>query len=234
MTDVILGMGEVGSTLYALFTSKKIRVEGKDIDDEKCRGEKIEHPNILHICIPFNNQFITNVDLYDKEYNPSYIIIHSTIKPRTCEKLAEICNAKIIYSPTRGVHSRFLDDIMRYTKFFAYDGDDDHNISDIFRDRFNQFSRAKNTITLELSKLLTDTTYYGLLIGYRKLVDNYVEGYDVDPDELWKFAEEIHTFLENRPIMYNDKKPIGGHCVIPNLDLIEGLDEIKKIIDSKL
>jgi len=229
MTDIILGMGDVGNTLYALFTSKKIRVEGVDIDDDKCRGEKVEHPKILHICIPFNDQFITNVELCDKEYNPSYIIIHSTVKPRTCEKLAKICNARIIYSPTRGIHSRFLEDIMRYTKFFAYDGDDD-NISDMFRDRFNQFSRAKNTRTLELSKLLTDTTYYGLLIGYRKLIEDY----DVDPDELWRFAEEIHTFLGNRPIMYNDKKPIGGHCIVPNLDLIDGLDEIKKIVDSKL
>ncbi len=227
-------MGEVGSTLYALFTSKKIRVEGWDVDKDKCRGEKVEHPNILHICIPFNEKFITNVDLYDKKYNPSYIIIHSTIRPRTCEKLSDLCDAKIIYSPTRGVHSRFLDDIMRYTKFFAYDGNDDYNISDIFRDRFDQFCRATNTKTLELSKILTDTTYYGLLIGYRKLVDRYVEDYNVDPDELWKFAEEIHEFLGNRPIMYNDKKPIGGHCVIPNLELIEGLDEIKKIIDSKI
>ena len=41
---------------------------------------------------------------------------------------------------------------------------------------------------------------------------------DVDFDEMWKFADEIHENLGNRPKMFPGI--IGGHCVIPNLDLI--------------
>ena len=53
----------------------------------------------------------------------------------------------------------------------------------------------------------------------------------VDFDEMWKFADEIHGNLGNRPKMYPGI--IGGHCVIPNLNLIdyENLDAIKKIND---
>jgi hypothetical protein len=40
----------------------------------------------------------------------------------------------------------------------------------------------------------------------------------VNYDEMWSFADEIHKFLGNRPKMYPGV--IGGHCVIPNLDLI--------------
>ena len=36
---------------------------------------------------------------------------------------------------------------------------------------------------------------------------------------MWKFADEIHENLGNRPKMYPGV--IGGHCVIPNLELIE-------------
>jgi hypothetical protein len=40
----------------------------------------------------------------------------------------------------------------------------------------------------------------------------------VNYDEMWSFSDEIHKFLGNRPKMYPGF--IGGHCVIPNLDLI--------------
>jgi len=46
---------------------------------------------------------------------------------------------------------------------------------------------------------------------------------------MWTFSDEIHEFLGNRPKMYPGF--IGGHCVIPNLDLIHNqtLDLITKI-----
>ena len=40
----------------------------------------------------------------------------------------------------------------------------------------------------------------------------------VDYDEMWLFANEIQKFSGNRPKMFPGF--IGGHCVIPNLDLI--------------
>ena len=46
---------------------------------------------------------------------------------------------------------------------------------------------------------------------------------------MWSFSDEIHKFLGNRPKMHPGY--IGGHCVIPNLDLIHNktLDLIKQI-----
>ncbi len=46
---------------------------------------------------------------------------------------------------------------------------------------------------------------------------------------MWSFSDEIHKFLGNRPKMFPGF--IGGHCVIPNLDLIHNqtLDLIKDI-----
>ena len=51
----------------------------------------------------------------------------------------------------------------------------------------------------------------------------------VDYDEMWSFADEIHKFLGNRPKMFPGF--IGGHCVIPNLDLVHNqtFDLIKKL-----
>ncbi len=51
----------------------------------------------------------------------------------------------------------------------------------------------------------------------------------VNYDEMWSFSDEIHKNLGNRPKMYPGF--IGGHCVIPNLELIkeDSLYEIDKI-----
>ena len=46
---------------------------------------------------------------------------------------------------------------------------------------------------------------------------------------MWSFSDEIHKFLKNRPKMFPGF--IGGHCVIPNLELIDeqSLKQISKI-----
>ena len=56
--------------------------------------------------------------------------------------------------------------------------------------------------------------------------------YKVDYDEMWSFADEIHKFLGNRPKLFPSY--IGGHCVIPNLELMNdySLNQIKKINES--
>ena len=61
--------------------------------------------------------------------------------------------------------------------------------------------------------------------------------YSVDYDEMWLFSDEIHKFLGNRPKMFPGF--IGGHCVIPNLELIDEkslnqIDQINKIFKKSL
>ena len=84
-------------------------------------------------------------------------------------------------------------------------------------------------ITLELVKIVCDTSYYGWLINYAQLSNMIARKHNVDYDEMWSFADEIHKFLGNRPKMFPGY--IGGHCVIPNLELIDEkqLWEIDKI-----
>jgi len=89
--------------------------------------------------------------------------------------------------------------------------------------------RMSKPITLELAKIVVDTSYYGWLITYAQLSNIIALEHRVDYDEMWSFADDIHKFLGNRPKMLPGF--IGGHCVIPNLDLIHNqtLDLIKKL-----
>ena len=236
MTDVILGMGEVGQTLFDLLVDRKFDCVGIDLDNSKCKkyseNEVIKNPEYLHICLPGELTGFTDIVLnwINKIKNIQVVIIHSTVKPGTTKTIQEKLSIPILFSPVRGVHKRFLNDIKKYTKFISFDGIEiDLKIKKDLENRFEKIDWMSTTKTAELAKILVDTTYYGWLINYAQITKMICEKENVDFDEMWKFADEIHENLGNRPKMFPGI--IGGHCVIPNLDLIEyeNLDMIKKI-----
>jgi UDP-N-acetyl-D-mannosaminuronate dehydrogenase len=236
MTDVILGMGEVGQTLFDLLVDRKFDCVGIDLDDSKCKkyseNEVIKNPEYLHVCLPGELTGFTDIvlDWIDKIKNIQVVIIHSTVKPGTTKIIQEKLTIPILFSPVRGVHKRFLNDIKKYTKFISFDGIEiDPKIKTDLENRFEKIEWMSTTKTAELAKILVDTTYYGWLINYAQITKMICEKENVDFDEMWKFADENHENLGNRPKMFPGI--IGGHCVIPNLDLVEyeNLDIIKKI-----
>jgi UDP-N-acetyl-D-mannosaminuronate dehydrogenase len=236
MTDIILGMGEVGETLFDLLVDRKFDCVGIDLDNTKCKkyseNEVIKNPEYLHVCLPGELTGFTDIvlDWIDKIKNIQVVIIHSTVKPGTTKIIQEKLTIPILFSPVRGVHKRFLNDIKKYTKFISFDGIEiDPKIKTDLENRFEKIEWMSTTKTAELAKILVDTTYYGWLINYAQITKMICEKENVDFDEMWKFADEIHENLGNRPKMFPGI--IGGHCVIPNLDLVEyeNLDIIKKI-----
>ena len=236
MTDVILGMGEVGQTLFDLLVDRKFDCVGIDLDNSKSKkyseNEVIKNPEYLHVCLPGELTGFTDIVLnwINKIKNIQVVIIHSTVKPGTTKIIQEKLSIPILFSPVRGVHKRFLNDIKKYTKFISFDGTEiDSKIKRDLENRFEKIDWMSTTKTAELAKILVDTTYYGWLINYAQITKMICEKENVDFEEMWKFADEIHENLGNRPKMFPGI--IGGHCVIPNLDLVEyeNLDIIKKI-----
>ena len=236
MTDIILGMGEVGETLFDLLVDRKFDCIGIDLEDSKCKNytenKIIENPQYLHVCLPGELEKFTDIviEWINKIKNIQVVVIHSTVKPGTTKNIQERSSIPILFSPVRGVHRRFLDDIKKYTKFISFDNTEIN--SEIKKDLENRFEKVEwmsTTKTAELAKILVDTTYYGWLINYAQITKMICEKENIDFDEMWKFADEIHENLGNRPKMFPGI--IGGHCVFPNLNLVEyeNLDVIKTI-----
>ncbi len=239
--DVVAGLGEIGTPIMQLI-SKATSVVGYDINERLMDLKKFQkyeklNTRFLHVCIPFTKNFESNVmSLYEK-FKPKGIVIHSTISPGTTRTLQSNLPIPVIYSATRGVHKRMLSDMKRYTKFFAVEPDapDADWATKAYSGMLKKCSvkskQMTNTITLELAKIVVDTSYYGWLITYAQLSNMIAIENKVDYDEMWSFADEIHKYLGNRPKMFPGF--IGGHCVIPNLDLIHNqtLNLIKEIND---
>lgn len=242
--DVVVGGGEVGSTIYEII--KRVMLIG--IVDTVKERQKLpdkeglisfknkKNIRLMHMCIPFTKQdkFVTTTLEYIKIYKPNVVVIHSTISRGTTRKIADQTETPIIFSATRGVHQRFMEDMEYYTKFWATTSTDKKAIN-VFRqamaDSGFKLKQMSTPETLELAKLLTDTTYYGVLISYAQKTKVICDKYDVDYDEMWQFADEGHAKVGNRPKMFPGY--IGGHCVIPNLYLLdpEAYDQFKYIIE---
>lgn len=236
---LVVGLGEIGNPILKLI-KKQFTATGYDVNHKlmnKQEFDKLKNYPIIfaHICIPFSSNFEKSVIDIVKTFNPKGVVIHSTISPHTTEKLQKKLNIPVIYSATRGVHKRMLYDLKRYVKFYAIESKASNKewasleFFKMMKKCGVKTKKMSKPLVLELAKIVVDTSYYGWLINYAQLSKMIANENNVDYDEMWTFAEEIHKFLGNRPKMFPGF--IGGHCVIPNLNLLknETLNLIKEI-----
>ena len=237
--DIVAGIGEIGKPILKLLSKHGVVVgfdSNPDLMDER-KFERYESlkTSFLHIAIPVTGKFINNVLKLYKKFQPECIVIHSTIKPGMTEKLQEKLSIPVIYSATRGIHKRMAYDLKRYTKFFVISANAPRGkwattryVQSMKRCGVKTKKMSKPE-TLELAKIICDTSYLGWLVNYAQLSNVIAIKHGVDYDEMWSFSDEIQKFLGNRPKMYPSF--IGGHCVIPNLNLInnESLNIISKM-----
>jgi hypothetical protein len=239
---IVAGLGEIGKPILKLLSKDGI-VVGFDLNHDlmdQIKFEKYKNlkTSFLHIAIPGTDNLIDNVLKLDKKFQPECIVIHSTIRPGTTEKLQRKLSIPVIYSATRGVHKRMIYDLKRYTKFFVISANAPRTkwassrYVKMMKDCGIKTKKMSSPETLEIAKIICDTSYLGWLINYAQLSNIVAVEYGVNYDEMWSFSDEIHKFLGNRPKMFPGF--IGGHCVIPNLDLIHNqtLNLIKKLNDS--
>ena len=237
--DIVAGIGEIGKPILKLLSKHGVVVgfdSNPDLMDER-KFERYESlkTSFLHIAIPVTGKFINNVLKLYKKFQPECIVIHSTIKPGMTEKLQEKLSIPVIYRATRGVHKRMIYDLKRYTKFFVISANAPRGkwattryVQSMKRCGVKTKKMSKPE-TLELAKIICDTSYLGWLVNYAQLSNVIAIKHGVDYDEMWSFSDEIQKFLGNRPKMYTSF--ICGHCVIPNLNLInnESLNIISKM-----
>ena len=237
--DIVAGIGEIGKPILKLLSKDNI-VVGFDLNSDLMDERKFERyknlkTSFLHIAIPATGKFLNNVLKLCKKFQPECIVIHSTIKPGTTEELQTKLPIPVIYSATRGVHKRMIYDLKRYTKFFVISANAPRGkwasarYVKLMKQCGIKTKKMSKPETLELAKIICDTSYLGWLVNYAQLSNMIAIEHGVDYDEMWSFSDEIQEFLGNRPKMFPGI--IGGHCVIPNIDLIDNksLNVVKKL-----
>ena len=199
--ELVVGLGEIGLPILTVL-KKSTRAVGYDVDPKKVNAKQLEAVkndpiSLIHFCIPFTEKFETIVIKTVKERKPRGVVIHSTIRPYTTEHIQKSLDIPVIYSATRGVHKRMIKDIKRYTKFYSvYDWAPNSQwasktFSGTMKKAGVKIKKMSTPLTLELAKILVDTSYYGWLINYAQLTNMIAIDHKVNYDEMWTFSDEI-------------------------------------------
>jgi UDP-N-acetyl-D-mannosaminuronate dehydrogenase len=222
-TTVVVGLGEVGRPLLELVERAGEPVVGVDVEPATLpdKGQTA----VMHVCFPFEiPDFAAEVARYSDLLEPQLTIVNSTVAVGTTRELHGRIGRPIAYSPVRGKHTRMVDELTTYTKYIG--GIDDEAASTA-SDHFARLGVPTRIVSspeaAELAKL-TETTYFGLLIAWAQEVERYCDLTGQDYAEVASFFEEISFFP---PVTYVPGV-IGGHCVMPNIDILG------RLVDSDL
>ncbi len=228
---LILGLGEIGHTLFALFNEAKDRFEvyGLDLDEAKMgeldqrKGEIPSRIDTLHVCIPcpVKEKFADIVTAYVQEYKPKLAIIDSTVPPGTTTKVAERCKCLVAHSPSRGVHKsaeHMVWEMKRWTKYVGGATPAAAEAASVHFEKLGlKVKILKSCGETELAKLF-ETTYRAWMIACFQEMHRISRAFGAEFDETVDFLEDTHRLRFDRPVMFPGV--IGGHCLIPNIELL--------------
>lgn len=220
MKHLVIGAGEIGSAIYNILKDEYT----VDVIDKDQSLDKLY--DVLHICFPQakrRKDFIKTVQAYRSQYLTcnGLIIIHSTVAVGTTIK----CGLECVHSPVRGIHP-YLDTSLRtFVKYFG--GSRAGEAAEIFQKVGIPIKTTFNAKETEAMKLWS-TTAYGMSIMLEKQIHEYCEQHNLDFDIVYEDAtvtynegyKRLGMSHVQRPVLEHIPGKIGGHCVIPNTQLL--------------
>ena len=214
---VVVGLGEVGRPLLELL-SGHYNVLGVDISPPTAPVGKVD---VLHVCYPFAiKDFVGETARYIDLFRPTLTVINSTVAIGTTRAIAQRTGAAMAHSPVRGKHARMLEELRTYTKFVgAMDPASGRHAAKHFESAGLKTRILSAPEATELAKL-TETTYFGLMIAWAQEVERYCDKTGQAYEEIVSFYEEIQFF----PATKYFPGIIGGHCVMPNIEILSKFD----------
>ena len=225
---LVVGLGEVGGALAEVL-ERTHPVLRHDIE----RREFSDPIGVMHICIPFVSraQFEPLAIEYIRRFKPELTIINSTVLPGTTRSISEKTASAVVYSPVRGKHVKMAKDLLHYFKFVAASEEEwAEKAAAHFQEHGMKTRKLEKPETLEVAKL-GETTYFGVIIAWAQEFNRYVQRAGGDYEEATEFFEEV-AFLPRQRYFPGF---IGGHCVIPNINLLLQLDSaplLEAVLDS--
>ena len=230
---LVIGMGEVGRPLRDV-----LQRSGSEIICVDVQPVPVDAPvGFMHVCFPFKDsgQFEGAVVAYASQYRPEVIVINSTVTPGTTRAIEAACTVPVVYSPVRGKHANMQEELLSYVKFVAgTDAEATGQVIAHFESAGLRCEVMSSPEGLELAKLL-ETTYFGLLIAWAQEMDRFAKAVNADYLEIGRFFREI----AHLPGVLFQPGYIGGHCVMPNIDLLQQrfqsnfLDAIEKSNEAR-
>jgi UDP-N-acetyl-D-mannosaminuronate dehydrogenase len=228
---LLIGLGEIGHTLFSLYNEKKdvFSTFGIDLDETKMRKLDQEWSKVppqvdtLQVALPCGNpdRFAEIIADYVDKYRPKLAIINSTVPPGTTLIVAEKCHCEVAHSPARGVHITAEHMVWEMKRWPKYVGGATPAAGEMAKAHFEKLGLTvkvlKSCRETELAKIF-ETTYRAWMIVCFQEMHRIARSNGADFNEAVDFLEDTHRQRLDRPIMFPGY--IGGHCLIPNTELL--------------
>jgi UDP-N-acetyl-D-mannosaminuronate dehydrogenase len=229
---LVVGLGEIGRPLFELLReSGMFEVYGFDLDAEKMRSVGQSEDvlpsavDVMHVCIPCvdKEDFVNSVAGYVGRFKPKLVIINSTVAPSTTAEIYRRVNGSclVAHSPVRGVHKgvdHMKWELKRWTKYVGGVNEESAKKAKEHFEKLGLKTKVlKGCLETELAKLF-ETTYRAWMIVCFQEMHRISRHFGADFDNVVDFIEDTHLVRLDRPVMFPGA--IGGHCLIPNTQLL--------------
>jgi len=220
----IMGWGEIGQSVARLYSKSKYQILSKDLNHDYLAEERID---VLHVAIPYSDDFIKDVIKQIKKNQPKFVIIESTVDVGVTSRINSKLKKKIVvHSPVRGMHPNLTKSLKCFVKYI---GADNQNIGERAVKHYQSIGVKSKLFmpseSTELNKILS-TSYYGICIAWAGEIKRLCDQYKVDYKSFEDFNNSynegyIKMGRKNviRPTLYPPKNGIGGHCVYENVTM---------------
>ena len=221
MNSLIIGMGQIGQAVKELISPYN-HVETYDIATQNHHAPA--HTDVMHICFPYSETFVKDVQDYITRYEPLFVVVYSTVPIGTCRAIGP----SVVHSPVEGRHPRLIEGILSMPRWLGYQEAATENFfTEYFESCELEVTAVDNPDYTEALKLLS-TAEYGINIAFADYKQEVAKSIGMDYG-LTKQWNEDYNRLYWRMVMPQFQKfrldppngKIGGHCVVPNAELLD-------------
>jgi len=228
---LVLGLGEIGTALFSVLKEAKsnFSIYGLDLEKSKMQALNQDETKLpdkidtVHVCLPCKKKdaFVDTVYDYIERFSPDLVIINSTVPPGTTMKVSQRCSCLVAHSPVRGVHKSSEHMKWEMRRWRKYVGGANPKATEAACKHFKKAHLKVKALTscneTELAKLF-ETTYRAWMIACFQEMHRITQTMGANFDDVVDFLEDTHRVRSDRPIMFPGV--IGGHCLMPNIELL--------------
>lgn len=217
---LVIGLGQIGTALQRVL-GRQYNVSGLDLGG---KGPDPRRVDVLHIAIPYSDDFAKVVQDYMEVYHPFLTIVYSTLPIGTCEKVG----SHVVHSPVEGKHPRLDKSILISPRWMGCSDDSSleaalsvwQPLVEVVRtmqsSRFTEFLKLRSTAKYGVNLVWTD--YEAGVANKLGVSWNAVKEFDQDYNYLY---QDLGMPEYQRYILDPPGGVIGGHCIVPNAELLD-------------
>jgi len=238
LPDLIIGKGEVGSSLAAI-----MQAAGRTAVHHDPPLGIVAQPGTyasVHLCIPFKDleSFLGIAHPLLEQFPSDTVIVHSTVGIGTTRLLGDT----VSYSYVTGRHPQLDTEMLWFKRHLGcVSAERRSRAASLLRELSFEVIEHENPDAVEFGKLF-DTTYYGICVAWTKLAASIASENGIDFTEIeimnrtYNQGYAQHDLAKYaRPELHPTPGPIGGHCVVPNAKILQRLHPhplIQSVIDA--